>query len=558
MIPEQRSAFWSLRSLRRLGGALTIGAALSCVSSQTPQVPEAPPAGEAPRQSALDVPWGTSAPPTLVVLIAVDQLRPDYLERYERQFTGGLGRLLREGAVFLDGYQDHGVTETAPGHSTMLSGRFPASNGIIQNDAGVLDRQHPLIGATGTGASPYRFRGGVLIDWLRFKDARSRGLSVSRKDRSAILPMGRSPQDVYWYSTAGRFTTSTYYRDTLPSWVRRFNDLRLPAKHAGRAWTLLLPESEYAEPDSVPVENAGRRSVFPHVISADSTRAAAEVIDYPWMDQLTLDFALAGLQELRLGMGPATDVLSVSLSSTDAVGHRYGPDSREVHDQILRVDRALGVFLDSLFKLRDRSRMVFVMTSDHGVSRFPEMQPGGRGGRVDLRELNRGTLARLQERGVAREAFVIDDAVVYVDPVAFARAGVNLDSVGRAYVDSARRVPGVRRADLYRDLQARDTLADPAVRRWLHMFPADIPVLLVVTPAPNTVFYGSDGSARHGTPNDSDARVPVIFMGDAFVPGRRTTSARVVDIAPTLAWVTHTIPGDRLDGRILREVIKEP
>ena len=284
--------------------------------------------------------------PTLVVMFTVDQLLPAYLQRYEPQLTGGLGRLVRGGAVFTNAFQDHGVTETAPGHASTLSGRFPSGTGIVRNTAGVQDPQAPLIGGGGSAASPFRFRGSTLIDWMRTRDPRSRALSVSRKDRGAILPLGRAKQDVYWYAWDGRFTTSTYYRDTLPAWVQRFNARQLPASYAGRSWTLLLPDSAYREVDSVRFESGGKGVVFPHVLRADSL-ATGDLPNFPWMDEVTLALALEGVNALNLGRGPQPDLLAVSLSTTDAVGHRYGPDSREIHDQVLRLDRALGVFLDS-------------------------------------------------------------------------------------------------------------------------------------------------------------------------------------------------------------------
>src|SRR6266404_2669303 len=164
-----------------------------------------------------------SSKPKLVLFITVDAMRPDYLSRFEPQLTGGLGRLYRSGAVFTNAFQDHAITETAPGHSATLSGRFPVHTGISANSAGVYDTTVTLIDAPGPGASPFRFRGTTLVDWLVAQDPRTRVLSVSRKDRAAILPIGRSKQPVFWYSSNGNFTTSTYYDSSLPDWVRAFN-----------------------------------------------------------------------------------------------------------------------------------------------------------------------------------------------------------------------------------------------------------------------------------------------------------------------------------------------
>ena len=206
--------------------------------------------------------------PALVVLVAVDQLRPDYLDRYHEQFLGGF-RLIRDSAAFFpNGHQEHAMTETAPGHSAMLSGREPVHTGIFSNDRGVTDSTVSVLDAPGVvGASPRRFLGTTLYDWLRATDSNTRVLSVSRKDRGAILPVGRARGDVYWFAN-GRFTTSTYYRDTLPIWVRDF-DGSVRADQLPQNWSLLLPESEYAEPDSMPWEHDGAEFTFPHAFSSN-------------------------------------------------------------------------------------------------------------------------------------------------------------------------------------------------------------------------------------------------------------------------------------------------
>src|SRR5947208_15947539 len=184
--------------------------------------------------------------PRLVVVITVDQLRPDYLDRYRPQLKSGLAMLLKQGAVFTEAYHDHAITETAPGHATILSGRWPAHTGILRNLAGVQDSATPLIGVTGTGASPARFRGTAFFDWLKAAEPGARALSVSGKDRGAILPIGRAKQQVYWY-VGGYFTTSRYYAASLPDWVRTFNRRRLPFRAGGATWNLLLPARAYAE-----------------------------------------------------------------------------------------------------------------------------------------------------------------------------------------------------------------------------------------------------------------------------------------------------------------------
>jgi predicted AlkP superfamily pyrophosphatase or phosphodiesterase len=504
-------------------------------------------------------PSQAASTPSLLVFITVDQMRPDYFTRFESQLSGGLARLNRGGAFYTNAFQDHAITETAPGHASTMSGRFPRSTGIVQNSAGVEDPRSPVIGGGAPGASPFRFRGTALIDWIQKKDSRSRALSVSRKDRGAILPLGRAKQQVFWYTTTGNFSTSSYYADTLPTWVQRFNDRRIPAQYAGKVWTLLLDANQYAEPDSVPQENGGRGGVtFPHAAPADPAQAAAVFPAFPWMDDLTLQFALDGLEAMKLGTGPQTDVLAISLSTTDAVGHAFGPDSRELHDQVVRLDRYLGAFFDSLYKLRDSTRVVVALTSDHGVAPYPGVKskdPNAGAGFVRA-ALDTAWAAEARTAVALKDStrFIWDTPFLLLDRGALTAAKLKPDSVIAAFVAAERKVPGVLRVDLMRDLAKADTTKDAIARRWLHMIPSDLPVEVVVTLRPYD--YWSPGIATHGTPHDYDAHVPVIFYGRPFKPGKYDEFARVVDMAPTLAAVLNVPPLERLDGHVLRSSMR--
>src|SRR5256886_636615 len=384
--------------------------------------------------------------PRLVVVITVDQLRPDYLDRYRPQLKSGLAMLLKQGAVFTEAYHDHAITETAPGHATILSGRWPAHTGIIRNLAGVQDSATPLIGVTGIGASPARFRGAELFDWLKAAEPAARALSVSGKDRGAILPIGRAKEQVYWY-VGGVFTTSRYYADSLPLWVRVFNGERVPFRAAGTQWTLFLSERDYPEPDSVPYENQGRDFVFPHRLPSDSGQAALAFIATPTMDSLTLAFALEGTRALRLGVRGTTDLLAVSLSTTDYIGHAYGPDSREIHDQVLRLDRYLGRFFEQLFVRYGGGNVLIVLTADHGVTPFPERSRAlGRSGavRVTPDSLIQSVNAALDARAGGADWLVFESGMLMVPGRArLAAQGINVDSGIADVATPPRRPAGV-------------------------------------------------------------------------------------------------------------------
>lgn len=501
--------------------------------------------------------------PTLVVFITVDQMRADYFARFKSQLTGGLQRLHDGGAFYRNGFQDHAITETAPGHASTMSGRFPVHTGITANNQGVNTTSAPLIGgAKEIGASPFRFIGTTLTDWMRAADPAMRFLSVSRKDRGAILPIGHAKGDVYWWSgTVGIFTTSTYYADTLPPWVQQFNAQKGYGAYAGKAWTLLLPEHDYVEPDTVFDESNGVDFVFPHAFPADTASVARSFGNYPQMDSLTLAFALRGLQERQLGADARrTDLLAVSLSTTDAIGHKYGPDSREIHDQIVRLDRYLGAFLDSLFKLRDRKHIVIALTGDHGVSPYPEVHsgryPNEHAMRVSLTDQVDALTRSLAAAGVPATAWSFEEGVFFVrDNTAFDSAKVNADSVARAFAAAVLKVPGVMSARMFTDMAGANMSRNKIARRWLHMFEPGGPAKMAVTLTPYS-YWATTNYATHGMPHDPDAGVPVLFWGMGVVPGQYADEVRTVDMAPTLAAILGVKPTEILDGVVLKKAVR--
>ena len=497
--------------------------------------------------------------PRLVVFITVDQMRADYFTRFGDQLTGGLKRLYQGGAVFTDAYQDHAITETGPGHASTMSGRFPEHTGIVNNTLGVPDPQAPLVTSRDPGASPFRFRGSTLIDWMRSADPRSRALSISRKDRGAILPLGRAKQSVFWFATStAEFTTSTYYADTLPDWIRAVNARRVPQRAAGTAWTPLLPSSAYSERDSMSVENGGRDFLFPHLLPNDTAAIGDEFVVTPGIDALTLDAALAGVNALDIGRGPAPDVLAVSLSATDYIGHRYGMDSKELHDQVLRLDRSLGAFLDSLYKLRESTDVVVALTADHGTSPYPELHfPGSdpMRGRADIRPTLAAARRALVSRGVDSTALRFEGGAISFDRPAFAAAGVDPDSTARALAAALRRVPGVAQVDMRAALPREAAAGNVYARHWLHTLPADNTTALTIT-LRDYYYWAPVHYATHGSPHDSDAHVPLIFYGAPFTAGKYNRFVRVVDVAPTLAAVLGVSPTEPLDGHVLRDALR--
>lgn len=506
--------------------------------------------------AALATPATAQTDARLVVVLTVDQLIPEYFERFGHQMDGGLARIVRQGAYFPQGMQDHAITETAPGHATVLSGRYPASTNIVANNLGVPDPGAPLVGVRGAGASPAKFRGTTLADWMLAADPQVQVLSVSRKDRGAILPIGRMVAPVLWYAPAGGiFTTSTYYTSTLPDWVQAWNARRGAARLAGHTWNLLLPDSAYAEVDAAPWERGGQPNTFPYQLSADTAALFTGLMSMPWMDSLTLDLALEGTARMRLGSGPRPDLLAVSLSTTDAVGHTWGPESREIHDHVLRMDQWVGWFLDSLETTVGRGRLLVALTSDHGVQRYPESvtAAGRRGGRATVRHI----LAELDSVFTWRYRtdfnFSTDSGLLFGDIAALAARGVNLDSLSEAVARKMAAIDGVK-ASFSRAALAAAPADQPEARLWRRLIPHDFPWIAAASLEQGFIWSTGTTSTTHGTTNPPDVTVPIAFMGPGIRAGRHERAVSTTDIGPTLAALLGVRPTEAVDGAVLPEV----
>jgi hypothetical protein len=527
-------------------------AAIAAVISSIALMPAAGQSGQSGHAST-----GNAADkPTLIVLLVADQFRPDYFVRFAGQLHGGLGRLRTRGAFFTNAIQNHALTETAPGHSTMLSGRFPEHTGIYANDAGVPDASSPLIaGATALGASPRRFTGTGLYDWMRASDSTTRALSISRKDRAAILPIGRGRANVFWFAD-GRFTTSRYYADTLPTWLTEFNAGLQTSAFVHRSWSLLLPASAYSEPDSVSYENGGfGGTTFPHVMTDTAALVFAQLQRFPWMDSVTLAAALRGVRATGVGQRPGhTDLLSISLSTTDAIGHAFGPDSREIHDHVLRLDGWLGAFLDSLALIVPAERTVFAFTADHGVATMPERLTalGRPGGRVDPAPLADSIGAALNSRYGVDFGISFNNGLMFADVDAMRARGVDVEAIRNFVVRRVRAMRGVAAVYTPRSLAAAQN--ENAAIRWRHSLPSNLGWLVAAVAQPGYVFSEAI-KGEHGTMQHETMNVPIVFMGRGIPTITSSREVSTVDIGPTFAALLGIKPTEPVDGRPITEVL---
>jgi hypothetical protein len=491
----------------------------------------------------------------LVLLIAADQFRPDYLTRFG-PLPAGFRTLMSRGAVFTDAQLEHAVTVTAVGHATMLTGATPSVSGIIDNVwyeraskstvESVTDRDVQIVGgddAAGIGASPRRLLVTTLGDQLKLASGAAPGtpeapkvIGISLKDRSAILPAGHAADGAY-FLRGGRFVTSTYYRPDLPAWVADLNARQLPESYAGKRWEFEGGVREY------PTETGAQ--------------LYGAVIASPAGNELVLALARAALQHERLGQRGVTDVLTVSFTSNDLVGHTYGVESPEVRDITKQTDRQLQQLLDEVEQRVGLAHTLVAFMADHGSGSAPEAAGAMRvpAGRFQAQALTEAIEAALDARYGA-DTWIERTQLphVYLDHALLASRGIDAAEARRVAAEAAARVPHVARVytrDALLAGQVPDDLISSRVTRAYHRDRSgDLHVVL--EPLWTTAPTGSS----HGTPYHYDAHIPLMLMGPGILPG--TYSARVAlnDLAPTLAEVLGVEAPAGSTGRVLHEALQ--
>ena len=500
---------------------------------------------------AADLQNPTRTPPKLVVVIAIDQFRYDYLTRFRSEYTGGFDRLLKTGAVFTNAHLQHFPTVTAVGHATILTGATPSLSGIAANDwldresglvvTSIADSKVTLLGATGAGASPSRLVVSTVGDELKIaaRSGTPRVIGISQKDRAAILPAGRMADAAYWFSnTNGNMVSSTYYFANLPAWVNEFNAKRAVDGFLGAEWK----------------SAAGK--VLAKLPSEINSKYYDALERSPYAAQFLLSFAQRAIEAEALGSRPATDLISVSLSTTDLIGHTVGPDSPEIHDLNLQTDRALGQFLQFLDKRFRPGSVLLVLTADHGVSPLPEVQadrkmPGGRFVEPSLRKAVESALVAKYGEGpwisyAAYGVFWLNRATIRAKKLeqaaieeCAAQALADLPHVYRVYT----------RTHLLTGQYGSDLVSTRIANSFYPSRSGD--VITVLEP-----YWTYDvKTTSHGTPFSYDTHLPLIFAGAGIKRGVYDQTVAINDIAPTLATILGIETPSGSTGRVLTEML---
>jgi predicted AlkP superfamily pyrophosphatase or phosphodiesterase len=518
------------------------------------------------------------ARPKLIVGIVVDQMRWDYLYRYnDRYQTGGFKRLLGEGFTCENTHIDYLPTETGPGHSCIYTGSVPAIHGIAANNFYIQSTGYNMycaedttvqsVGTTSKAGlmSPRNLQASTITDELKLAtNFRSKVIGIALKDRGSILPAGHTPDGAYWFDDlTGNWISSTYYMKGLPAWVDKFNSLKLPGTYLAKPWTTLYPIDTYKQStaDNTPYEGMFRGEkapVFPHDMPSIRGEGFSSLRATPSGNTLTLDFARAAMEAEQLGKGTQTDFLAVSLSSTDYVGHQFGPNSVEAEDVYLRLDRDLASFLTYLDTKVGKGNYTVFLSADHGAAhntaflKDHNIPSGLFDGSAATTALN--TMLEDQYK-VKRAVLAIDNYEVNFNNVAIANAKADAEKIKQDCINYLRKQPGVLYAvDM---LKANEASVPADIReRIINGYNAERSgtIQLILKPGYFAGRYKTGTS--HGVSSPYDTHIPLVFMGWGIKHGSLNRDTHMTDISATLAALLHIQMPSGCIGKVIPEVIK--
>lgn len=503
----------------------------------------------------------------------VDQMSYDFLVRYQSLYgKGGFNRLLREGFSCENTHFNYVPTYTAPGHASVYTGSVPAINGIIGNEWYNRQTGRPLyctedttvqtVGSTSRAGlmSPRNLLTSTITDQLRLATNRqARVIGIALKDRGAILPAGHLANAAYWFdSPTGNWITSTYYATSLPQWVQVFNNQKLPDAYLSRPWTPLLPIEQYtastADDQSFEGNLAGEsKPVFPHDLP-EIRKEDFELLRFtPSGNTLTKEFALAAIQKENLGKGAETDFLAVSFSSTDYIGHVFGPYAIETQDTYLRLDRDIAEMLTFLDRHVGKENVLVFLTADHGVAPSPGHAVDLRfpGGAFDSRK------AIHELRNHLQTAFGAGDLIenysnqqIFLNHNLLRERKIQIPAVYNEVRNLMLKQAGVS------NVLNLHQLSDAMIPEYQLQLvkngqnpqrSGDLMVML----QPGWVEGRLTGST-HGSIFAYDTHVPLLWYGWKIKPGRSAERTAVADITPTLANLLRLIEPNGSIGRAIR------
>lgn len=524
--------------------------------------------------------------PKLVIGIVADQMRWDYLYRFQYHYgKGGFNRLLSKGFSFENVMIDYSPSVTAIGHSTIYTGSVPAIHGITGNawiDIATGKKVYCVgdstVSAIGIKAekevsaleegevsgqmSPANLLTTTITDELRLAtNFRSKVVGISLKDRASIIPAGHTANMAYWLDdVTGKFISSTYYAKDLPVWVNEFNDAKIPDQLIANGWNTLLPIESYKQSsaDFVPWEGRfikEKKSEFPHDLSLAYNASKGTIRNTPFGNTLTLEFAKRALEGHDLGKGTETDFLAINLASTDYVGHMYGPNSVEIEDVYARLDKDLEAFFNYLDKKIGKNNYLVFLTADHGGAHVPAFLQENK---IPAGNLNNNVLRKMLNDTLNKQ-FGEKDVVQSIlnHRIHFNKAKIKdfnqYNQIKKSIIFQLEQTEGIQIVADMENMEA-SAVPEPLKTMLINGFNRKRSGPLVIVPEPAWI-TGRKVGTTHGVWNPYDTHIPLVFMGWNIKSGKSNNVYGMTDIAPTLAALLKIQMPNGCVGKPLAEIL---
>lgn len=517
--------------------------------------------------------------PKLVVLLIADQFSYNYIPRYLDKFTsGGIKLLMDRGATFTDCKFANASTQTAVGHSIIATGAYPWATGIVGDEwydrrkskpiSAVSDESMKIVGANGTGSSSHFMQGTTIGDQMKLAtNGRSKVVTISLEDRSALLLAGKLANGAYWWDTkTGAFVTSAQFGTELSAWAQAFNDTHYADKYLGKPWQRLLPETQYTASthDDYPHEKGitGDGKQFPHVITGGANAPGEAYYSAfamtPWSNQMICDFAKEAIDKESLGLHTDPDMLSVSFSAGELLGSAFGPYSQEVEDLTLRLDQSISGLIQHIDQKVGLDNCLIVFTADHGVAPIPEFlkERGLDSSRIDVKNFKTSLDSQLDAR-LGPEDWVesFQPPNLYLNLNAIDKQKYRQPDVEALSAKMAHSIAGVGEvytaAQFFTNQLPSGPLMD-AVRKSYYWGRSGE---LFVMPRPGHIFISESTGTATGSPYNYDTQVPLIISGSNVQNGRFGQTSSPADIAPTITNILGIEQPSLCEGRVLSEAL---
>lgn len=514
--------------------------------------------------------------PKLVVGIVVDQMRWDYLYRYyDRYSPDGFKRMLNQGFSCENTFIPYTPTYTAAGHTAVYTGSVPAINGIIGNNWYRRDLKRSwyctddsTVKAVGSNSSagkmsPRNMWTSTITDELRLAtNFNSKSIGIALKDRGAILPAGHSANAAYWFdNSSGGWITSTYYMDELPAWVKKINDKKLPDQYLQQNWNTLYPINTYKQStaDNKPYEVnlQGEDNTFPHLTASITNNKYETFRGTPYGNTYTFDLAKAAVDGEQLGQRGVTDFLALSFSSTDYIGHAFGPNSIEIEDVYLRLDKEMATFFSFLDTKLGKGQYLVFLTADHGAAHIPEFMKENKipAGAFDDLEIKKWLNENAEKKFNVKNAIEqVMNYQLYLNYTVLNANKVDREEVKKWAVNELAHHPAIMSAfDLHEltETTLPNTIKERVTNGYNQKLSGDIQFVFMPQ-----WFDGGYKGTTHGTWNPYDAHIPLVWFGWKVKPGKTNRETYMTDIAPTLAALLRIQMPNGNVGHVVEELTK--